>query len=37
MASDLNMSHEKMSEFVSFLFFGFALATKLRNVDFESH
>ena len=34
---DLNMSHRKMFDFVSFLLFGFTLVTKLRNFDFESH
>ena len=33
MMSDLNMSHEKVSDFVSFPLFGFTL----RNFDFESH
>ena len=37
MLLDLNMSHEKMSDFVSFPLFGFALVIKLRNFDFESH
>ena len=37
MTSDLNMSHGKMSDFVSFLLFGYTLAIKLRNFDFESH
>ena len=37
MVSDLNMSHEKMSYFVSFPLFGFTLVIKLRNVDFEGH
>ena len=37
MLLDLNMSHGKMSDFVSFLLFGFALVIKLRNFDFESH
>ena len=35
--SDLNMSHGKMSDFVSFPFFGFTIVIKLRNSDFESH
>ena len=35
--SDLNMPHEKMSDFVLFLWFGFTLVIKLRNFDFESH
>ena len=29
------MSHEKMSDFVSFLLLGFILVIKLRNFDFE--
>ena len=37
MMSDLNMFHEKMSEFVSFPSFRFTLVIKLRNFDFESH
>ena len=37
MVSDLNMSHGKMSDFVSFPLFGFTLVIKLRNFDFESH
>ena len=35
--SDLNMSHGKMSDFLSFPFFGFPLAIKPRKPDFESH
>ena len=35
--SDLNMSHEKMSNFVSFPLFGFTLVIKRRNFDFEGH
>ena len=35
--SDFNMSHRKMSDFVSFPFFGFTLVIKLRSFDFESH
>ena len=35
--SDLNMFHEKMSDFVSFPSFRFTLVIKLRNFDFESH
>ena len=31
------MSHGKMSDFVSVPLFGFTLAIKLRNSDFESH
>ena len=37
MVSDLNMSNEKMSDFVSCTLFGFILAIKLKNVDFEGH
>ena len=37
MTSDLNMSNGKMSDFVSFPFFGFTLVVKLRKFDFESH
>ena len=37
MLLDLNMSPGKMSDFVSFPLFGFALVIKLRNFDFESH
>ena len=37
MVSDLKMFHEEMSDFVLFPLFGFALAIKLRNFDFESH
>ena len=37
MVSDLNISHEKMSDFVSFPFFGFTLVIKLRNFDSEGH
>ena len=37
MTSDLNMTHRKMSDFVSLPLVGFALVTKLKNVDFESH
>ena len=37
MVSDLNMSHGKMFDFVSFPLFGFTLIIKLRNSDFESH
>ena len=35
--SDLNMSYEKMSDFVSFALFGFTLFIKLRNFDFKGH
>ena len=37
MVSDLNIPHGKMSDFVSFPWFGFTLVIKLRNSDFESH
>ena len=37
MPSDLNMSHGKMSDSVSFSLFGFTLVIKLRNFDFQSH
>ena len=37
MVSDLNMSHGKRSDFVSFPLFWMTLVTKLRNCDFESH
>ena len=37
MMSDLNMPHEKMSDFISFPLFGFTLVIKLRNFDFECH
>ena len=36
MVSDLNMSHEKMSDFVSFPLFRFTLVIKLRNFDLSS-
>ena len=35
--SDLNMSHGKMFDFISFSLFGFTLVIKMRNFDFESH
>ena len=35
--SDLNISYEKMSDFVSFALLGFTLVIKLRKFDFESH
>ena len=35
--SDLNMSHGKMSDFVSFPFFRFTLVIKLRIFDVEGH
>ena len=37
MVSDLNMSHVKISDFVSFPLFGFILVIKLRTFNFESH
>ena len=37
MVSDLNMSHGKMSDFVSIPLFGFTLVIKPRNVDFKGH
>ena len=37
MVSDLNMSHGKMSDFVSFPLSGVTLVIKLRNCDFEGH
>ena len=36
MISDLNMSNEKMSNFISFPLFGFPSVIELRNFDFES-
>ena len=36
-ASDLNMSHGKISDFGSWPRFRFTLVMKLRNFDFESH
>ena len=33
--SDLNMFNAKVSDLVSFPFFGFTLFVKLRNFDFE--
>ena len=35
--SDLNIPDENMSDFVSFLFFGYTSVTKLKNVDSKSH
>ena len=35
--SDLNMSHGRISDFVSFPLFGFILVIKLNNFYFESH
>ena len=37
MTSDFNVSHEKMSHFVSFPLFVFTLVIKLKNLDFESY
>ena len=37
MVSDLNMSHEKVYDFVSFSFFGVTFVVKLRNFDFKGH
>ena len=37
MVADLNMSHWKMSDFVSFPLLGFTLVIKLRSFDFEGH
>ena len=37
MMSDLNMSHGKMSGFISLPLFGFTLVIKPTNFDFESH
>ena len=37
MMSDLNMSHGKISDFVSFPLFGFILVIKLTNFDFKGH
>ena len=36
MMSELNICHEKMSDFGSFSFFGFNLVIKFRNFDFKS-
>ena len=35
MMSDLNISHGKMSEFISFPLFPFTLVIKLQNFDLE--
>ena len=35
--SDLNTSHEKMSDFVSIPLFGFTVVIKLRKLDPENH
>ena len=37
MMSDLNMSHGKMTDFLSFPLLAVTLVIKLRNFDFESH
>ena len=37
MASDLNISHGKMADFLSFPLLGFTLVIKLRNFNFENH
>ena len=37
MMSDLNVSHENMSDFASFPLFRFTLVIKLGDFDFESH
>ena len=37
MVSDLNMSHGKMPDFVSFPLLGFTSVIKLRNFDFKGH
>ena len=37
MMSDLNMSSEKKSDFVSVLLLEFPLAIKLKNYYFDSH
>ena len=37
MVSDVNMSHGKMFDFVSFLLFGFTVVIKLTNFDLISH
>ena len=37
MLSDLNMSHGKISDFVSFPLFGFTLLIKQKKFDFEGH
>ena len=37
MMSDLDMSHEKMTDFVLFSLSGITLVTKMRKLDFESH
>ena len=37
MVSDSNMSHEKMSDFISFPLFGLTLVIKLRNFNLKGH
>ena len=37
MLPDLNMSYEKISDFISFLLLGFHSVIKLKNFDFQSH
>ena len=37
MVSDLNMSHGKMSDSLSFPLFGFTLVMKQKDFDFEGH
>ena len=37
MMPDLDMSYEKMSDFVSFPLFWFTLVINVRHFDFESH
>ena len=37
MVSDWNMSHRKLSDFVSFPLLYFTLVLKLRNVNFKGH
>ena len=37
MTLDFIISHEKLSDFVSFPLFGFTSAIKLRSYNFESH
>ena len=37
MISNLNMSHEKNTDFVSFPLFGFTVVIKLRNFGLKSH
>ena len=37
MVSGSNMSHEKMSDFISFPLFGLTLVIKLRNFNLKGH